>query len=126
MRGDERIVGSIFWWRRAKGNVDGLLKRLALPTHRRASPLTACSAAATAMSMLRATWRVVCSSPCGGPTTPGAIIRHILFRQRTKLRNETIPWVTYTDPELAHVGLTEAQARASSGAASVCCSAVPQ
>ena len=45
----------------------------------------------------------------------GAIIRHILFRQRTKLRNETIPWVTYTDPELAHVGLTEAQARAKFG-----------
>jgi pyruvate/2-oxoglutarate dehydrogenase complex dihydrolipoamide dehydrogenase (E3) component len=29
------------------------------------------------------------------------------------VKNDTrcIPWVTYTDPELAHIGLTEAQAR---------------
>ncbi len=43
----------------------------------------------------------------------GLVIRNALFR--LPVRNETkhIPWVTYTDPELAHVGLTEAQARES-------------
>jgi pyruvate/2-oxoglutarate dehydrogenase complex dihydrolipoamide dehydrogenase (E3) component len=28
-----------------------------------------------------------------------------------KMDNDIVPWVTYTDPELAHVGLTEAQVR---------------
>lgn len=35
----------------------------------------------------------------------GIIIRNILFRQRTKVNYAAIPWVTYTYPELAHVGL---------------------
>lgn len=42
----------------------------------------------------------------------GLIIRHALFRLRAKNRSDIIPWVTYTDPELAHVGLTERQALA--------------
>ncbi len=33
--------------------------------------------------------------------------------------DETIPWVTFTDPEVAHVGLTEAQARERWGAKAI-------
>ena len=40
----------------------------------------------------------------------GVIIRSMLFGLPAKVRSDHIPWVTYTDPELAHVGLTEAQA----------------
>ncbi|MCA0433725.1 MAG: FAD-dependent oxidoreductase [Proteobacteria bacterium] len=43
------------------------------------------------------------------------IIRHVLFRLPVKDRPETMPWVTYTDPELAHVGLAEKDARAEHG-----------
>ncbi len=39
----------------------------------------------------------------------GLVIRALLFRLPAKDR-AVIPWVTYTDPELAHVGLTEAAA----------------
>ena len=39
------------------------------------------------------------------------VVRSILFGLPSKARQDHIPWVTYTDPELAHVGLTEAQAR---------------
>ena len=41
----------------------------------------------------------------------GIVIRNALFRLRAKASDETIPWVTFTDPELGHVGLTEVQAR---------------
>ena len=41
----------------------------------------------------------------------GIVIRRALFRLPAKVRNETVPWVTYTEPELAHVGLTEEEAR---------------
>jgi pyruvate/2-oxoglutarate dehydrogenase complex dihydrolipoamide dehydrogenase (E3) component len=41
----------------------------------------------------------------------GLIIRKALFRMPVKNRTDIIPWVTYTDPELAHVGLTEADAK---------------
>jgi pyruvate/2-oxoglutarate dehydrogenase complex dihydrolipoamide dehydrogenase (E3) component len=41
----------------------------------------------------------------------GLIIRHALFRLRVKVRYNAVPWVTFTDPELAHVGLTDEQAR---------------
>ncbi len=41
----------------------------------------------------------------------GIIIRNALFRLPAKASDEAIPWVTFTDPELAHVGLTEAKAR---------------
>ncbi|WP_375262745.1 dihydrolipoyl dehydrogenase family protein [Palleronia sp.] len=39
------------------------------------------------------------------------VIPQILFGKPTKARQSHIPWCTYTDPELAQVGLTEAQAR---------------
>jgi pyruvate/2-oxoglutarate dehydrogenase complex dihydrolipoamide dehydrogenase (E3) component len=41
----------------------------------------------------------------------GVVIRRALFRLPAKLKTEAVPWVTYTEPELAHVGLTEAEAR---------------
>ncbi len=41
----------------------------------------------------------------------GLIIRNALFRLPVKADDDLIPRVTYTDPELAHVGLTETQAR---------------
>lgn len=46
----------------------------------------------------------------------GVIIRSMLFGLPSKQRTDHIPWATYTDPELAQVGLTEAQARAKHGA----------
>ncbi len=47
----------------------------------------------------------------------GLVIRNALFRLPVKNRTDIIPWVTYTDPELAHVGLTEAAARQEFGGA---------
>lgn len=49
----------------------------------------------------------------------GLIIRRLLFKVPAKTDNSAIPWATYTDPELAHVGLTEAQAREKGLAVSV-------
>ncbi len=45
----------------------------------------------------------------------GLIVRNALFKLPVKNRSDIIPWVTYTDPELAHVGLTEADARKTLG-----------
>ncbi|KAB7742894.1 dihydrolipoamide dehydrogenase [Parvibaculum sedimenti] len=42
----------------------------------------------------------------------GIVIRNALFRLPAKVDYGAIPYVTYTDPELAHVGETEAEARA--------------
>ena len=39
------------------------------------------------------------------------LIRHLLFRLPVKMNVDEIPRVTFTDPELAHVGLTDVQAR---------------
>jgi pyruvate/2-oxoglutarate dehydrogenase complex dihydrolipoamide dehydrogenase (E3) component len=41
----------------------------------------------------------------------GLVIRSALFRLPVTVNNDIVPRVTFTDPELAHVGLTEAQAR---------------
>jgi len=43
----------------------------------------------------------------------GLVIRNALFRLPVRVNNNAVPWVTYTEPELAHIGLTEKQARAS-------------
>ena len=43
------------------------------------------------------------------------IIRPMLFGLPAKAKTAHLPWVTYTDPELAQVGLTEAQARKEHG-----------
>lgn len=39
----------------------------------------------------------------------GLVIRNSIFRLRSKIETRAIPWVTYTDPELAHVGFLESQ-----------------
>jgi len=43
----------------------------------------------------------------------GVVIKNALFRLPAKVDTRTVPWVTYTTPELAQVGLTEAEARKS-------------
>jgi len=40
----------------------------------------------------------------------GIVIRNMLFKWPAKVDYAAVPWVTYTDPELAHVGLSEADA----------------
>lgn len=39
------------------------------------------------------------------------LLRNALFPGSSVIDYSAVPWVTYTDPELAHVGLTEAEAR---------------
>jgi pyruvate/2-oxoglutarate dehydrogenase complex dihydrolipoamide dehydrogenase (E3) component len=39
------------------------------------------------------------------------VLRNALFRGRQRVSALTIPWCTYTDPEIAHVGLGEEEAR---------------
>ena len=41
----------------------------------------------------------------------GIVIRNALFRLPAKVDYSAVPWVTFTDPELANVGLNEAAAR---------------
>jgi len=41
----------------------------------------------------------------------GILVRNIAFRMPAKVDYDALPWVTYTDPELAHVGLTLQAAR---------------
>ena len=41
----------------------------------------------------------------------GIVIRNALFRLPAKVDYAALPWVTYTDPELAQIGSTEAEAR---------------
>lgn len=45
----------------------------------------------------------------------GIVIRRALFRIPAKADNSIVPWVTYTDPELAHVGLSEEAAKKAHG-----------
>ncbi len=42
----------------------------------------------------------------------GIVVRNALFRLPAKVDYRALPWVTYTDPELAQVGLTQAAAGA--------------
>ncbi|WP_295808515.1 FAD-dependent oxidoreductase [uncultured Nitratireductor sp.] len=41
----------------------------------------------------------------------GLVVRALLFRLPARENRAIIPWATYTDPEIAHVGLTEEEAR---------------
>ncbi|MCB1381799.1 MAG: FAD-dependent oxidoreductase [Notoacmeibacter sp.] len=43
------------------------------------------------------------------------ILRPLLFRLPARVNEAIIPWATYTDPELAHVGLAEEAARKAHG-----------
>ena len=45
----------------------------------------------------------------------GIVFRRALFRLPAKVRDDHVPWVTFTDPELAHIGLTEQAAREQHG-----------
>ncbi len=45
----------------------------------------------------------------------GIVIRNALFRLPARVDYRSLPWVTYTEPELAQAGLTEEQARAAHG-----------
>jgi pyruvate/2-oxoglutarate dehydrogenase complex dihydrolipoamide dehydrogenase (E3) component len=45
----------------------------------------------------------------------GLVVRNALFRLPVKTDHLSIPWVTFTDPELAHVGLTEEGAKKKHG-----------
>jgi len=45
----------------------------------------------------------------------GLVIRSILFRLPVRMKNEIVPWVTFTSPELGHIGLSEAEARTRHG-----------
>lgn len=45
----------------------------------------------------------------------GIVIRNVVFRLPAKADYRALPWVTFTDPELAQVGLTEPEARARHG-----------
>jgi pyruvate/2-oxoglutarate dehydrogenase complex dihydrolipoamide dehydrogenase (E3) component len=47
--------------------------------------------------------------------TARIVIRNALFLGRQRAGALTIPWCTYTDPEIAHVGVNEEQARRRSG-----------
>ena len=40
----------------------------------------------------------------------GIVIRNMLFKLPAKISDKAVPWVTYTDPELGHVGMSEAEA----------------
>jgi pyruvate/2-oxoglutarate dehydrogenase complex dihydrolipoamide dehydrogenase (E3) component len=41
----------------------------------------------------------------------GLVVRNALFRLPVRVNGDTIPWVTFTDPELAQTGITEDTAR---------------
>jgi len=64
-----------------------------------------------------------CAGPQGGALKfthvanyhAGLVIRSALFRLPVKVDTAAIPRVTYTDPEIASVGLTEEEARAAQG-----------
>jgi pyruvate/2-oxoglutarate dehydrogenase complex dihydrolipoamide dehydrogenase (E3) component len=45
----------------------------------------------------------------------GLVIRHALFRTPVRADRLSVPWVIYTDPELAQAGLIEEEARAQAG-----------
>ncbi len=45
----------------------------------------------------------------------GIVIRNALFRLPARAHYRAVPWVTYIDPEIAQVGLTEEAARAAHG-----------
>ncbi len=42
----------------------------------------------------------------------GLVIRNGIFKLKAKVQTTAIPWVTYTNPELAHVGFLESQLQA--------------
>lgn len=55
----------------------------------------------------------------------GIVIRNICFRFPAKTNYKTLPWVTYTSPEIANVGMTESMAIAKHGTDKIRCLTVP-
>lgn len=49
----------------------------------------------------------------------GVVLKRLCFRLPAKATTDHIPWVTYTEPELANVGLTEDEARKRIGAVNI-------
>jgi pyruvate/2-oxoglutarate dehydrogenase complex dihydrolipoamide dehydrogenase (E3) component len=47
----------------------------------------------------------------------GIVVRNLAFRLPAKVDYRALPWATFSDPELAHVGMTEAEARDAHGSA---------
>lgn len=47
------------------------------------------------------------------------VVANALFKARTRVSYDAVPWVTFTDPEVARVGLSEEQARERYGAEAV-------
>ena len=47
------------------------------------------------------------------------LVRNMLFPGRSPVSYEHVPWALYTDPEVAHIGMTEPQARTAVGEANV-------
>lgn len=43
------------------------------------------------------------------------LVRNMLFPGKSPVSYDDIPWALYTDPEVGHIGMTEAQARAAHG-----------
>src|SRR3546814_1637719 len=52
----------------------------------------------------------VCSSDLAGYHA-GIVVRNALFKLPARVDYRALPRVTFTDPEIAHVGLTETEAR---------------
>ena len=42
-------------------------------------------------------------------------LRNSVLPVKTKIRYDSVPWVTFTDPEVAHIGMSEAEAEAAGG-----------
>ncbi len=40
----------------------------------------------------------------------GIVLRNVLFRLPAKVDYSAVPWTTFTDPEVAHIGVTESEA----------------
>lgn len=43
------------------------------------------------------------------------LVRNMLFPGKSAIDYENVPWALYTDPEVAHIGMTETEARAKEG-----------
>ena len=112
--GEEAIDGShllVATGRRA--NADGLgLEQAGIALRRRRHPGRQGAAhQPTSASTPSATWPAAPQFTHAANYHAGLVIRNALFRLRVKVNDDLIPRVTFTDPELAHVGLTEAEAR---------------
>ena len=64
----------------------------------------------SATSTSSATPPAATSSRTSPSTTPASSLRQAIFRMRWAKPSPVVPWCTFTDPELARVGLSEAEA----------------